>query len=236
MLSIQTKTQSANSQGSALYQATKQHLNNSSMVKNNEKWDGELNNFSVLGWAVLLSCLVLGRMLAWSREKRWSLHFSTEPTIAIWAVQWSQFAWRNALCNLSHKKSRVVPASLPGQFLSRRCFTLCLTMEAESRTAKQYKCHHCCKCKNYWGKGTEGGKKVFLCHFLADQNISSSWKKCVLGHPTARATSYCVLSHTFWLWASKNVFKIGSVKFANSLSPSSTVKKVCTGSKSSQGT
>ena len=45
----------------------------------------------------------------------------------------------NALCNLSRKKSQEVAASLPGRFLSRRCFTLCITMEAEPRIAKQHK-------------------------------------------------------------------------------------------------
>ena len=60
-----------------------------------------------------------------------------------WAVQWSWFARVNALCNLLRKKSQEVAASLPGQFLSRRCFTLCITMEVEPRIAKQYKCHHC---------------------------------------------------------------------------------------------
>ena len=73
----------------------------------------------------------------------------------------------------------------------------------------------------------EGGKKVSLRGFGADQNIASSrGKKCVLGHPIARATSYCLLSD----------IKVGSVKCANSLSPPSIVKKVRTGSKSSQGT
>ena len=81
----------------------------------------------------------------------------------------------------------------------------------------------------------EGGKKVFLRRFLADQKIASSWEKCVLGHPKARATSYCLLPDTFSLRASKNVFKVGRVKFANTLSPPSIVKKVRTGSKSSQG-
>ena len=38
-------------------------------------------------------------------------------------------------------------------------------MEVEPRTAKQYKCHHCCSCKNYQGKGMEGGKKC-LCVFF----------------------------------------------------------------------
>ena len=154
-----------------------------------------------------------------------------------WAAQWRWFAWVNALCNLSRKRSREVAASLPGRFLSRRCFTLCITMEVEPRIAKQFKCHHCCSCKNYRGKGMEGGgKKVSLRRFLADQKIASLWKKCVLGHPVARETSYCLLTDTFWLRASKNVFKVGSVKFANSLSPPSIVKKVRTGSKSSQGT
>ena len=100
-------------------------------------------------------------------------------TAGYWVVQWSLFAWVNALCNLSRKKSQEVAASLLGWFLSRRCFTLCITMELDPRIAKQYKCHHCCSCNNYWGKGMEGGKKVSLRHFLADQKIASSWKKCV---------------------------------------------------------
>ena len=153
-----------------------------------------------------------------------------------WAVQWSLFAQVNALCNLSRKKLREVAVSLPGRFLSRHCFTLCITMELEPRSAKQYKCHHCCSCKNYRGKGMEGEKKVWLRCFLANQKIASSWKKCILGHPIARATSYCLLPDTFGLRASKNVFKAGSVKFANSLSPPSIAKKVPTRSKSSQGT
>ena len=79
-----------------------------------------------------------------------------------------------SLSNLSHKKSREVAASLPGRFLSRHCFMLCITMEVEPRIAKQYKCHRCCSCKNYRGKGMEGGKKVSLCRFGADQKIASS--------------------------------------------------------------
>ena len=98
-----------------------------------------------------------------------------------WAVQWSWFARVNALCNLSRKKLREVAASLPGRFLSRHCFTLCITMEVEPRIVKQYKCHHRCSCKNYRGKGMEGVEKVSLCSFLADQKIGSSWKKCVWG-------------------------------------------------------
>ena len=152
-----------------------------------------------------------------------------------WAVQWSWFAQVNALCNFLRKKLREVATSPPGRFLSRCCFTLCITKEVEPRIVKQYKHHHCCSCKNYQGKGMESGKILSLHQFLAYQKIASSWKKCVLGHPIARATSYCLLLDTFWLQASKNAFKVGSVKLANSLSLPSIVKKVCTRSKSSQG-
>ena len=54
---------------------------------------------------------------------------------------------------------------------------LCITMEAEPRIAKQYKCHHCCSSKNYRGKEMEGGKKVSLRRFLADLKIASSRRK-----------------------------------------------------------
>ena len=84
-----------------------------------------------------------------------------------WAVQRSWFARVNALCNLSRKKSREVAESLPSRFLSRRCFTLCVTMDVEPRIAKQYKFHHCCSCKNYRGKGMEsGGKSVCVVFWL----------------------------------------------------------------------
>ena len=87
---------------------------------------------------------------------------NSPKTAMYWVIQWSWFAWVNALCNFLRKKSGEVAASLPGWFLSRRCFRLCITMEVEPRTVKQYKCHHCCSCKNYRGKGMEGGKKC-LC-------------------------------------------------------------------------
>ena len=94
-------------------------------------------------------------------------------------------------------KSWEVATSFLGRFLSSCCFMLCITMEVEPRIAKQYKCHHCCSCKNYQGKGMEGGKKVSLHWFLADQKIASLGKNCVLGHPVARATSYYLLPDTF---------------------------------------
>ena len=143
----------------------------------------------------------------------------------------------NALCNLSRKKLREVAVSFPVQFLSRRCFTLCITMEVELELRSSTNATTVAVAKINGERGWRVEKKrVSLHHFLADQKITSSWKKCVLGHPITQATSYCLLPGTFWLQASKNVFKVGSVKFANSLSPPSIVKKVCTGSKSSQGT
>ena len=111
------------------------------------------------------------------------------------------FATATVVAFVLLRKSRFSFHSLPSRFLSRRCFTLCTTMEVEPRLVQQYKCHHCCNCKNYRGKGMEGGKKG-LCKlycFLADQKIASSWKKCVSGQPIVRATSYCLLPGTFWL-------------------------------------
>ena len=157
------------------------------------------------------------------------MHFGA----SYWAAQWSWFAWVNALWDLSKKKLREVAASLPGRFLSRRCFTL-WKLNLELRSSTNATAVAVAKITQEWGWRVE--KKCLLCHFLADQKIVNSWKKYVLGHPMARATSYCLLPDTFWLKASKNVFKVGSVKFANSLSPPSIVKKVCTGSKGNQGT
>ena len=106
---------------------------------------GQLNKTSL----IFITCLV-------KTEQCWNI------SSQYWAVQWSWFAWVNALCNLSHKKSQEVAASLLGWFLSRHCFTLCITTEAEPRIAKQDKCHHCWSCKSYQGKGMEGGKKKCL--------------------------------------------------------------------------
>ncbi len=39
-------------------------------------------------------------------------------------------------------------------------------MEVKPRIAKQYKCHHCCSCKNYRGKGMEGGEKSVFASFF----------------------------------------------------------------------
>ena len=126
-------------------------------------------------------------------------------------------------------------SALLGQLLSRRCFTLCITEEVKPIIAKQCKCQCCCSCKSYHGKGMEGGKKCLCVVFWLTRRSWVCRKKCLLEHPIARATSCYLLPDTLWLRDSKNAFKVGSVKFANSLSPS-IVKKVHTRSKSSQGT
>ena len=141
------------------------------------------------------------------------------------------------VCTSECKKSREVAASLPDQFLSRRCFTLCITMDAEPRIAKQYKCHHCRNCKKNTGKRGKRVEKKCLCVvFWLTRRSRVRGKKSVWGHPMARATNYCLLPDTLWLRASKNAFTVGSVKFTNSLSPPSIVKEERTRSKSSQGT
>ena len=43
----------------------------------------------------------------------------------------------------------------------------------------------------------EGGKKSVFVSFFADQKIASLWENSILGHPIARATSYCLLPDTF---------------------------------------
>ena len=79
-------------------------------------------------------------------------------TCVYWAIQRSWFARVNALCNLSRKKSARGRSALPGRFLSRRCFTLCITVEVEIRIAKQYKCQYCCSLQKLPWKGDGGWK------------------------------------------------------------------------------
>ena len=76
----------------------------------------------------------------------------------------------------------------------------------------------------------EGGKKVSLRRFLADKKIAS------FGASYSTSNKLLLVSKRIVTTGLKNAFKVGSVKFANSLSPPSTVKKVRTGSKRSQET
>ena len=71
----------------------------------------------------------------------------------------------------------------------------------------------------------EGENKASLRRFLAHQKIASSSSNKLL-----------LISRHIMTTGLKNAFNVGSIKFANSLSPPSIAKKVRTGSKSSQGT
>ena len=86
-------------------------------------------------------------------------------------------------------------------------YKLSITVEVEPRIVKQYKCHHCCSCKNYRGKAMEGGKKGSLqvhC-VLANQKIAILWgKKCVLGHE--EQVIACCLTHSDF--GPPNAFKV----------------------------
>ena len=115
--------------------------------------------------------------------------------------------------------------------LGGHCFMLCITMEVEPRIMEQYKCQYCCICKNYWEKVME--KHLFIIFWLTRR----LWVRVKNTHLAYYSTSNkLLLPDTFWQWAFKNVFQVGTVNFTNSLSLPSTVKKVCTGSNSGQGT
>ena len=59
-------------------------------------------------------------------------------------------------------------------------------MEVVPRIAKQYTV---AVAKIIGERGWRVGEKSLCVVFFADEKIASSWKKCVLGHPIARATS-----------------------------------------------
>ena len=85
------------------------------------------------------------------------------------------------------------------------------------------------------GKGDGGlGEKVSMRRFLAaDQKIASSLKKM---RSYSTSNKLLLADRHILTTGLQNVLKVGRVKFANSLSPPSIVKKVRTGSNSSQGT
>ena len=68
-------------------------------------------------------------------------------------------------------------STLPGRFLSRRCFTLCITVKVKPRIVKQYKWQYCCSCKIYRGKGMEGGKKSVFALFFGwpEDRYNEGW-------------------------------------------------------------
>ena len=83
----------------------------------------------------------------------------------------------------------------------------------------------------------EGEQKVSLRRFGADRRSRVRRKKKAFWGILKHEQQVIAYFQTHYDYApQKNAFNVGSVKFANSLSPPSIVKKVCTGSKSSQGT
>ena len=88
----------------------------------------------------------------------------------------------------------------------------------------------CCICKNDRGKVMKDGKK-YLCTVIRLTKRSRVRRKNKFWGIPARATSYCLLPNTFF----KNAFKVGTVKFADSLSPPSIVKKYAPEVKASKG-
>ena len=164
----------------------------------------------------------------------WS-HYNASSTIGQFSeaglLEWMRFV---IFRTRNSKSFQRISGSI---FLCRWCFMLCITVEVEPWITKQYKCQYCCQLQKLLWKGDGGWEKKCLCViFLLTRRSRVRRNKCVLGHPIAWATSYCLFPDTLWLWASKTAFNVGSVKLTNSLSPPSIVKKVCTRSKSSQGT
>ena len=159
--------------------------------------------------------------MAWRSGDRWWY----------WAIQRRWFARVNALCNLSRKKLWEVAAHSRADFW----------VGVASCCVSQWRFS-----LELWSSTNANTVSVAKITVERERRVEKSasffgwpWvhiKKIVLGHPIARATSYCLFPDTLCLQASKNAFEVGSVKFANSLSPPSIVKKVRTGSKSSRGT
>ena len=103
-------------------------------------------------------------------------------------------------------------------------------MEVEPINVKQYKCDHCCSCKKYREKRVE--KSVFASFWGSPEDREFVEKMCFGASYSTSNKLLLIARHIM----TTGLQKVGSVKFANSLSPPSILKKVCTGSKSSQGT
>ena len=82
----------------------------------------------------------------------------------------------------------------------------------------------------------EGEQKVSLRPFGADRRSRVRRKNAFWGILKHEQQVIAYFQTHYDYVPQKNAFNVGSVKFANSLSPPSIVKKVRTGSKSSKGT
>ena len=116
----------------------------------------------------------------------------------------------------SHKRLQ----SLPGWFLNRHCFTLCITVGVEPRIAKQCKCQYCCSCKNYQGKGMEGGRKVSALFFGWPEDREFV-EKMRFGTSYGTSNKLLLVARHILTMGLQSAFKVGSVKLANSQSPPS---------------
>ena len=114
-----------------------------------------------------------------NRKGRKNRHTTPPNSSAGWFSKADLHEWMPFIifCTRSHKRLQL---SLHGRFPSRRWLTLRVTMEAEPRIGKLYKCHHCCICKNYRGKVMKSDKKCLHC-FSADQKVASACKKMHFG-------------------------------------------------------
>ena len=135
----------------------------------------------------------------------------SNSTIIGWFSEAGLHKWMPFVIFHARSRERSRATSLPGRFLSRCCFTLCITMEVELELRSSTNATTVAVAKITGERGWRVGKKMSLCRFSADQKIRNLWKKCVLGHPIAWATSYCLLPDTFWLQTFKNAFKVGTV-------------------------
>ena len=77
-------------------------------------------------------------------------------------------------------------STLPGRFLSRHCFTLCITVEVEPRIVKQY----CCSCKNY--------KYAFKVGSIKFANSLPLWRKYTPEVKAARGLKRCQAKAWGW--------------------------------------
>ena len=91
-----------------------------------------------------------------------------------WVVHWSWFAWVNALCNLLRRKSWEVATPLPGRFVRRCCFTLCISMEVERRSSKVPLLLHLQKLP---GKGDGEWKKSVFTSFIGQSEDNELMEK-----------------------------------------------------------
>ena len=150
----------------------------------------------------LLSCFHHGLLLAAGSRVGWTLLGGTIPVLPSstgtgWSCQWH---WSDSTLHTETAIGRFGEAGLhewmPFVIFRARsrersqrhfradCFTVCITVEVEPRTAKQYKCQYCCSCKNYRGKGMEGvggwggGECLCVVFWLARRSRVRGGKKC----------------------------------------------------------